>query len=226
MRIAETFTSVQGEGILAGTPSFFIRTAGCNLRCRWCDTPHASWTPRGVRRPVAELVEAAVSSGVGHVVVTGGEPLLQREIGSLTGALRAAGLHVTVETAGTVAPSFVCDLLSLSPKTGNSDPDDSRWSARHRRLRSDLAPARALVERFPDHQVKFVVAGPEDMPEVLALLGELPGVRRDRVLLMAQARNRKALAERGPVVAALAVRYAFRYSPRLQVELWDGRPGR
>ena len=61
MYVAETFVSLQGEGLLAGTPSFFIRTSGCNLRCRWCDTPYTSWLPEGTRRPLAELVsEAAV----------------------------------------------------------------------------------------------------------------------------------------------------------------------
>ena len=86
------------------------------MRCRWCDTPYPSGEPEGERRPVGELVDGAVASGVRHVVVTGGEPLLQREIGLLTGGLAAAGLHITVESAGTVDPSFDCDLLSLSPK--------------------------------------------------------------------------------------------------------------
>jgi len=225
VRIAETFTSVQGEGILAGVPSFFIRTAGCNLRCRWCDTPHALRAP-GVRWRVEDLVAAAVSSGARYVVVTGGEPLLQREVGALTRALRGADLHVTVETAGTVAPEFACDLLSLSPKTSNSDPDDPGWKVRHRRLRSDLGAAGELLRRFPEHQLKFVVAGPEDMPEVLSLIEALPEVRRDRVLLMARAATREELARRGPVVAALCVEHGFRYSPRLHVELWNGRRGR
>ena len=91
MYIAETFTSLQGEGMLVGVPSFFIRTSGCNMRCRWCDTPYTSWLPEGERRSVVDLVAEAVVSGVKHVVVTGGEPLLQREIGALTSGLRAAG---------------------------------------------------------------------------------------------------------------------------------------
>ncbi len=86
--------------------------------------------------------------GCGHVVVTGGEPLLQREIGVLTSGLRTADLHVTVETAGTVDPDFECDLLSVSPKTANSDPQGG-WRDRHRRLRTDPAPMRRLARAFP-----------------------------------------------------------------------------
>jgi 7-carboxy-7-deazaguanine synthase len=122
MFIAETFTSLQGEGMLVGVPSFFIRTSGCNLRCRWCDTPYTSWLPEGERRSVSRLLAEAVDSGARHVVLTGGEPLLQREVGVLTEELGKAGFHITVETAGTVDPEFRCDLLSLSPKTANSDP--------------------------------------------------------------------------------------------------------
>ncbi len=225
MHVAETFASLQGEGILAGTPSFFIRTSGCDLRCAWCDTPYASWRPEGAHRRVEELVAEAVASGLAHVVVTGGEPLIQREIGRLTRALAAAGLHVTVETAGTRAPEIHCDLLSLSPKTAISDPEGP-WRERHRRRRADLAPARALLARHREHQLKLVVRGPEDVPEVLALLDALPEARRDRVLLMPEARTRAELAARAPVVARLCLEHGFRYSPRLHLDLWNAARGR
>lgn len=225
VRIAETFSSIQGEGILAGVPSFFIRTSGCNLRCSWCDTPYASWRAEGPRRRVEELVEAAREAGLPHVVVTGGEPLLQREIGSLTAGLRALGLHVTVETAGTLAPEFECDLLSLSPKTANSDPRGP-WRDRHVRIRSDLGPARELLSRFPDHQVKLVVSGMEDAHEVLSLVEALPEVRRDRILLMPQARTPEELAVCAPRVARLCLELGLRYSPRLQLTLFGGARGR
>ena len=89
MHVAETFVSLQGEGSLVGVPSFFIRTSGCNLRCRWCDTPYTSWLPEGRRLSVVDLVKEATGSGVGHVVVTGGEPLLRPALGDLIGDLRA-----------------------------------------------------------------------------------------------------------------------------------------
>ncbi len=114
--IAETFDSIQGEGSLLGTPSFFIRTAGCNLRCTWCDTPYASWDAAGDQRSVASLVEEVQRSGRKHVVLTGGEPLMFPGLVELNDALRASGCHVTVETAGTLELPLTCDLLSCSPQ--------------------------------------------------------------------------------------------------------------
>jgi 7-carboxy-7-deazaguanine synthase len=158
------------------------------------------------------------------VVVTGGEPLLQREIGELTRHLRGAGLHVTVETAGTLDPPFECDLLSLSPKTANSDPPGGR-RARHRRLRSDLGPMRRLLRRFPDHQLKFVIADGDDVPEVLAVLASLGEVEPSRVLLMAEGRSAAEVAGRAPLVAALCSEHGFRYTPRLHLDLFGGGRG-
>jgi 7-carboxy-7-deazaguanine synthase len=224
MYVAETFTSLQGEGVLAGAPSFFIRTSGCNLRCRWCDTPYASWLPEGERRSVGSLVDEAVEAGVAHVVVTGGEPLLQREIGALTRGLAEAGRHITVETAGSVDPEFHCDLLSLSPKTANSDPPGDHRE-RHRQLRLELEPVRRLLRRFPEHQLKFVVEGAGDLPEILLLLDSVGVVETARVQLMAQGCSAAEVAERAPEVAALCLEHGFRYTPRLQLDLFGGGRG-
>jgi 7-carboxy-7-deazaguanine synthase len=224
MYVAETFASLQGEGILAGTPSFFIRSSGCNLRCRWCDTPYTSWLPEGTRRDVDDLVREAVASGLRHCVVTGGEPLLQRAIAPLTGALRGEGLHCTVETAGTIDPPFTCDLLSVSPKTSSSDPPGA-WRERHVRTRSNLDPLRRLLGRFPEHQLKFVVVDADDLPEILALLDSLGGVDRSRVLLMPEGRTAAEVAARAAEVAALCIQHGFRYTPRLQLDLYGGGRG-
>jgi 7-carboxy-7-deazaguanine synthase len=77
--ISETFVSIQGEGKLAGVPSYFVRVSGCNLRCAWCDTPYASWEPDGGARTIDRVVEearSAASRGVRHAVLTGGEPMM------------------------------------------------------------------------------------------------------------------------------------------------------
>jgi 7-carboxy-7-deazaguanine synthase len=224
MFVSETFTSIQGEGILAGVPSHFIRTSGCNLRCRWCDTPYASWEPEGEQKKVPELIDEAVASRVRHVVVTGGEPLIQWEIGVLTRGLAAAGLHITVETAGTIDPPFDCDLLSLSPKTANSDPSDKNLE-KHRQLRSDHAPMVRLLERYPEHQIKFVVEGADDLAEIHELLAQLGSIDPARVLLMAQGRSAEEVAERAPAIADLCLEHGFRYTPRLHLDLFGGGRG-
>jgi 7-carboxy-7-deazaguanine synthase len=223
MFVAETFTSIQGEGTLAGVPSFFIRTSGCNLRCAWCDTPYTSWRPEGSRQGVDDLVAAAAASGCRHVVVTGGEPLLQRELPRLAAALTAAGHHLTVETAGTLAPEFVCALLSVSPKTSNSDPTGP-FRARHETVRSRLEPLVALLRRHPEYQLKFVVRGAEDIGEVEALVRRL-GAERSRVLLMPEGRSAAEVAVRAAAVAGLCLRHGFRYSPRLHLDLFGGGRG-
>jgi 7-carboxy-7-deazaguanine synthase len=157
-------------------------------------------------------------------VVTGGEPLLQREIGALTRGLRAAGLHVTVETSGTLAPDFECDLLSVSPKTSNSDPL-GRWLERHRGLRSHREPLRKLLHQFPEHQLKFVIQDRDDLREVLTILEEMAPVASDRVLLMAEGRTAQEVADRAVGVAALCEEHGFRYTPRLHLDLFGGGRG-
>jgi 7-carboxy-7-deazaguanine synthase len=223
MFTAETFTSIQGEGMLAGVPSFFIRTSGCNLRCAWCDTPYTSWQPEGRRRSVRALVEEATVAGLRHVVVTGGEPLLQRELADLTRALASNGHHITVETAGTLAPEFDCHLLSVSPKTSNSDPEGTARD-RHRAIRSSIEALQRLLFRHPEHQLKFVVQGEGDVEEILTLVGRLRAVR-DRVLLMPEGRSAGEVAARGPAVARLCLDHGFRYSPRLHLELFGNIRG-
>lgn len=223
MLIAETFASLQGEGLLAGVPSFFIRTSGCNLRCAWCDTPYASWRPEGDLVAVDALIERTAAARLRHVVVTGGEPLLQRDIVALTRRLVDGGHHVTIETAGTVVPDVACHLLSISPKTANSDPAGG-WRARHRATRLDRGPLRALLARHTEHQVKFVVRGLEDLDEIRLIVHDL-AVAPDRVLLMPEGRTPDEVAAHRNAVAALCLANGFRYCPRLQVELWGGRRG-
>jgi 7-carboxy-7-deazaguanine synthase len=87
----------------------------------------------------------------------------------LTRGLAANGHHITVETAGTVAPEFDCHLLSVSPKTSNSDPE-GRFRERHRDLRANLAPLRRLLARHPEHQLKFVVEGEGDVGDILDIV--------------------------------------------------------
>ena len=124
MLISEIFYSIQGEGVLTGVPSVFVRTSGCNLRCNWCDTPYASWNPEGEQRSVAQVLAEIQNHPAKHVVLTGGEPMIAKDIAVLAKAIRTIGHHITIETAATVMPEGIaCDLASLSPKLLNSAPD-------------------------------------------------------------------------------------------------------
>jgi 7-carboxy-7-deazaguanine synthase len=225
MKIADIFFSIQGEGRLAGVPSAFIRLTGCNLRCAWCDTPYTSWHPDGENRSVVEVLSLLRQFPVRYVVVTGGEPLLSPEILPLCSGLRDRGYHVTVETAATVFRVIDCDLASLSPKLSNSTPlerEGGRFALRHEQLRLRPDVILEFMKRS-DYQLKFVIERLADLLEVETLLGQLPGVDREKVLLMPQGITREELAERGPVVAEACKKHGFRYCPRLHIELFGNR---
>src|ERR1700722_487273 len=134
LKISEVFHSIQGEGALVGVPSVFIRTSGCNLRCSWCDTPYTSWQPEGNELALEQILDEVKAHPARHVVVTGGEPMILPDIVPLTERLRALGLHITVETAGTVFRPVACDLMSISPKLSNSSPEGP-LAVQHDRLR-------------------------------------------------------------------------------------------
>src|SRR5438477_2423144 len=223
MKIAEIFYSVQGEGALVGVPSVFVRTSGCNLRCEWCDTPYTSWRPEGTDWTLDRIVAEVRSHPARHVVVTGGEPMIAPEIVTLTERLREAGLHITIETAGTVFQPVACDLMSISPKLSNSTPPDSHWAARHERLRINLDTLKELMTRY-DYQLKFVIQKPADLEEVRALVG---GLKADfgRVILMPEGTDRERLRERAIWLVEVCKNEGFRFSPRLHVDLYGNLRG-
>jgi 7-carboxy-7-deazaguanine synthase len=223
LKIAELFYSIQGEGALVGVPSVFIRTSGCNLRCEWCDTPYTSWRPEGTEWPLDRIVDATRAHGARHVVVTGGEPMIAPEIVALTGRLREAGLHITIETAGTVMQPVACDLMSISPKLANSTPGDPAWAKQHERLRIQPAVLAELTARYP-YQLKFVIEDEGDLVEVRELVASLKA-DAERVILMPEGTNRERLRERGLWIAEVCKREGYRFSPRLHVDLWGDRRG-
>ncbi len=223
MNIAEIFYSVQGEGILVGVPSVFVRTSGCNLRCAWCDTPYTSWSPQGESMSLREILDRVQAFPARHVVVTGGEPMLFEETVELTAALKSLGLHITMETAGTVFKPVHCDLMSISPKLANSTPEGS-WAERHEKLRIQPEVLRKLMSAY-EYQLKFVIADPGDLPEVKSVLQEI-GAAGDRVLLMPEGQNSLTVAERGRWLTQICMREGYRYSPRLHVDLWGAERGR
>jgi 7-carboxy-7-deazaguanine synthase len=222
VRIAELFYSIQGEGALVGVPSFFVRTSGCNLRCAWCDTPYTSWNPEGVDLSLEQIVQEVRAHPATHVVVTGGEPMIAPEIVPLTERLRRAGLHITIETAGTVFHPVACDLMSISPKLSNSTPEGG-FAAQHERLRIQPDILQQLTARYP-HQLKFVVQKPADAAEATALV-QLLGVSPENVVLMPEGTDRDRIRERGIWIAEICKQEGYRFSPRLHVDLYGDRRG-
>ena len=217
MKIAEIFYSIQGEGKLAGVPSVFVRTSGCNLRCSWCDTPYTSWKPEGAEMAVPEVLDRVEAFNAKHAVITGGEPMIARGVEELSRGLRTAGMHITVETAGTVYAPVECDLMSISPKLKNSTPE-GEWAIRHDKLRIQVDVIRQLMD-LSDYQLKFVVSRPEDIGEIRDVVSK---TRADagKVILMPEGTSTARIRDKAIWIAELCKAEGFRYGPRLHVDIW------
>ena len=147
--VAETFLSLQGEGVWAGWPCFFIRLSGCNLRCLYCDTRYAYLD--GAQRDIPSLVAEWSASRARFIQITGGEPLLQRQAIPLMDALLRAGAHVLLETNGSLPLALVPRgvVKVVDRKTPGSGMEGS-W------LEENL---RYINEK---DQMKFVITGRND----------------------------------------------------------------
>lgn len=236
--VNELFYSLQGEGTLAGVPSVFVRTSGCNLRCWFCDSYHTSWEPTHAWLAIDTIVdEVKEYSQAEHVVVTGGEPLIHEETVALLDLLKAAGYHTTIETNGTIYRDAAIDLASISPKLASSTPtptkdpkSEGEWAERHEERRIDMDSLCRLVESYP-FQLKFVVTSDDDMPEINELIRRLRGeagtkIDERDVLLMPEGMTSDRLDDTREIAARLALEHGHRYSPRLHVNLWEDAPGR
>jgi len=153
LRISEVFHSLQGEGVLIGTPTVFVRTCGCNLECVWCDTIYAR-EEEGTEMSPSDVIEKVKGYGTPFVCLTGGEPLLQRDVFKLIDLLLKDSFHVSVETNGSLPlEDLPCSdnlLISMDIKCPSSGMS-----------------ARMLMENLellsPADQLKFVVADENDL---------------------------------------------------------------
>ena len=235
--INELFYSLQGEGRLAGTPSVFVRTSGCNLRCWFCDSYHTSWEPTHAWLDLDEIItEVKSHDRAKHVVLTGGEPLIHDRSVDLLDRLADCDYHTTIETNGTVYRDTSIDLASISPKLASSTPTAERdpkgtgeWAERHETRRMHIDALVRLVETY-EFQLKFVVTGREDMAEIEGLVDRVRDqaavpVRNADVLLMPEGATQETLDEHRNEVAKIAMDYGYQYTPRLHVDLWNDAPG-
>lgn len=249
--------TIQGEGKLAGVPSLFIRFSSCNLRCIWklpdgglsrCDTPYASFDNHRVKHLSSEELLMLVKQNLGqirHIVISGGEPLLQKDaLIDLSVRLKSElGLHITLETNGTIFNREACeyiDLFSISPKLGNSTPDPSNLKALglnpsgplnyHGSNRLNLKALQSFLDlcnsRDKELQLKFVVASPEEEKEIIEdYLQKLSGWRASDILLMPLGATVEELKQTTLMAMEMAVCNGWRYSPRIHIDLFGSKPG-
>lgn len=217
MIVNEIFYSIQGEGLLAGMPSVFIRLAGCPLSCSYCDTVYARNYNDGEELSAEQIFEKVKKYPGRNVVVTGGEPMVDAEMNERQGLRQLLSLlknndkHITIETAGIkFLTDLPCDLMSISPKPNAG---------------SNTNELRQLIANY-NYQLKFVIEGESDLTQAEKLLAELGQCDRDKIMLMPQAATRAQYMERAPLVAELCIEHNFAFSPRLQILLWDNTRGK
>lgn len=170
MRITEIFLSIQGESSRAGRPCVFVRTTGCNLRCVWCDTDYAFYGGRELS--VAEVIQEVerIGRGCRLVELTGGEPLLQNDIGELARALLDRGYTVLCETSGSLdidrVPRDVVRIMDIKCP-GSGEVEANLWEN---------------LERLgPRDELKFVIRDRDDYEWALSVI-EAHGLEGREVL--------------------------------------------
>ncbi len=225
MIVNEIFYSIQGEGVLAGVASVFIRLSGCPLRCHWCDTKYAWDFAAGQDMSLNQISEKLSQYPTSHVVITGGEPMSAKEIDKLSQKLFADGNHVTIETAGfKFVPDLNCNLMSISPKLKNSTPADSKIAANHEKERLNI-PAIAQLMKAYNYQLKFVIDTEHDLQEIENIISDLGDVDIEKISLMPQACDLETYIDKAKIVAEICKKKGYRFSPRLQVLLYNAAKG-
>ncbi len=206
----EIFYSLQGEGTSIGCPSIFLRLAGCNLRCHWCDTSY-SWLA-SVKLSIAETLGLIRQHPCQRLVITGGEPLMQQpDIEALLHEL--PDHYIEIETNGTLIPSpYLQERVNqwnVSPKLAHAGQHDAL-----------LLDVLAVYAALPQSWFKFVIQHESDWDEIAPL--PLP---RERIILMPCATSREQLRLARLPLAELCTRLGVRFGDRLHLELWDKKKG-
>jgi len=210
-----------------GVPSVFLRLATCNLTCRWCDTKYTwDWRNFDYQTEVMELDGDEIKRRIqafdcSHVVITGGEPMLQQaDLEPLVGSLAAEGYTFEVETNGTIIPipglQRHIGQWNVSPKlrtSGNSSEE------------REIPLALETFAQLPSAYFKFVVTGESDIDEVCALRDKYR-LAPDRVLLMPEGRTPDALEKKSSWLPEACVKHGFRFTTRLHILLWGDERGR
>ena len=149
LEVTEIYKSVQGESTYMGLPCIFIRLTGCNLRCVWCDTTHAFHN--GEKLSIQQIIDKVKSYDIKLVEITGGEPLLQKEVFPLMESLLKNEFKVMLETSGSLAinnvPAKVIKIIDLKCP-GSGEENKNLWEN--------------LNHLTPTDEIKFVIADKAD----------------------------------------------------------------
>lgn len=151
MDINEIFYSIQGEGSLSGLPTIFIRTAGCNLRCSYCDSTYAY--EKNISMSIEDILENIEQYHCAEICITGGEPLLQKEIEDLINALQEKRYHISIETNGSQ------DISKIKEKTNILISLDVKCPSSEMQSQNNLSNI-SLLEKTD--QLKFIIWTNED----------------------------------------------------------------
>lgn len=155
----ETFYTVQGEGAFAGAPAYFIRLAGCDVGCVWCDVKESWDAEKHPQVAVDTLVQAVIDSGAKICVITGGEPLMHR-LDDLTQGLQAAGIRTHLETSGTSPLSGHWDWITFSPKKFKAPLAEFYAQSHELKViinhKSDIAWAAEHAAQMPSQTMRYM----------------------------------------------------------------------
>lgn len=227
MKVSEIFYSIQGEGINAGKPAVFLRLALCNLKCGWCDTKYTwdwrqySYDTEVKPMSVDQVLNEIIRFDCNHLVITGGEPLLQQDdLVKLAGELKAANFYIEIETNGTILPQTdlteQIDQWNVSPKLENSgNPAAER----------EIPSAYLFFSGLKNSYFKFVMESEEDLTEIQSLARKYR-IRKEKMILMPQASTKDELHRRSARLIEICKETGYRFGPRLQVQLWGAARGR
>jgi len=211
MRITEIFYSLQGEGLLAGVPTVFVRTTGCHLRCSWCDTAYSFYG--GEELSVDEILDEVRQHPTDNVCFTGGEPLIQDEAPELVETLLDEDCEVVIETSGSLDLSAYREMqprenlrLSVDVKLPSSEMTDE----------NELGELEHLQ---PHDQVKFVVASQEDYDYAKSVIDKV-STQAPIVVQPVWGKNETWLAEQ-----ILEDGLDVRFSMQMHKLLWGEKPG-
>ena len=226
MKISEIFKSIQGEGTNAGKPSIFLRTAECNLKCTWCDTKYTwDWKNFDYSKEVKEISikeirEIIERFHLRHLVITGGEPLMQQDdLAELLVFLKPE-FYVEIETNGTILPnnalSALVDQWNVSPKTKNSG---------NPLVMCEDNECYAFFSKQKNCYFKYVVENKDDLMEIHHLMKK-HRLEKNRVLLMTQAITKEEMLEREAGVFLMSKEHDLGFSPRMHVTKWGNQRGK